>query len=63
MMKLKIEISSKYWARGDFQDEFPHEIEAIIRTLHEKMYQSSTKLDFNHVNFKYEITDTTEKGE
>ena len=57
MMKLNIEISSKYWARGDFQDEFPSEIEAIIRAVHKKMYQSSSKLDFNDVNFKYEISD------
>ena len=56
MMKLNIEISSKYWSRGD-STEFPVEIEAIIRTLHKKMYDSSTELDFTGVEYHYTITD------
>ena len=56
MMKLNIEISSKYWARGD-SAEFPLEIEAIIRAVHKKMYDSSTELDFTGVEYHYTITD------
>ena len=56
MMKLNIEISSKYWSRGD-STEFPVEIEAIIRAVHEKMYDSSTELDFTGVEYHYTITD------
>ena len=56
MMRLNIEISSKYWSRGD-STEFPVEIEAIIRTLHKKMYDSSTVLDFTGVEYHYTITD------
>ena len=57
MIKLNIEISSKYWARGDFQNKFPVEIEAIIRAVHKKMYDSSTELDFTGVEYHYTITD------
>ena len=57
MMKLNIEISSKYWARGDFQNEFPIEIEAIIRAVHKRLYDSSSEFDFTDVEYHYTITD------
>ena len=57
MMKLNIEISSKYWARGDFQNEFPLEIETIIRAVHKRLYDSSSEFDFTDVEYHYTITD------
>ena len=57
MMKLNIEISSKYWSRGDFQNKFPLEIEAIIRSVHKRLYDSSSEFDFTDVEYNYTITD------
>ena len=56
MMKLNIEISSKYWSRGD-STEFPVEIEAIIRAVHKRLYDSSSEFDFTDVEYHYTITD------